>query len=735
MLWFRIRAINYLLRYPVASVIDAHRLNRRNRMSIKICLAWLLLVAFMWADGPADNSATQVRPIPPPGVAVPDADRQRLQTGLDALASAIKELRALPADQTRGLLPDVEIFHRAVDQALRYNEFFREPEIKLGDKLLAEGLARAQALLQGDAPWTRQTGLVVRGYRSKLDDTVQPYGLVIPASYAFDSVREHRCDLWFHGRGETACEVQFINQRMTQIGQIAPEDTIVLHPFGRYSNAFKFAGEVDVLEALEHARNQYHIDEQKVAVRGFSMGGAGVWHFAAHYPDRWFAATPGAGFSETPEFLKSFQGETLNPPWWEEKLWKLYDCPPWVANLLHCPTIAYSGEIDTQKQAADIMVDAFRKDTINELELVHLIGPETAHKLHPDALREIESRLKSIARMPRIPLPRRVRFHTYTLRYNGAHWLHINGLDKHWDRAEVDARMDEYGRITIYHTNVNDLTIAFPPGSLSDDSALGDIISPLAIAFHNPQAQTLKSEEPEFLPVLPADEIHLRVMSDGSFAGRFVKDGSRWRLYEPRDDEGLHKRPGLQGPIDDALMDSFLFVTPSGEARHPQVQAWVKSELDRAIQHWRQQMRGDVRIKADEDVTEEDIARHNLILWGDPQSNSLMANVLPKLPLKWTAEAVTIGQQSFPAAGHAPALVYPNPLNPNKYVVLNSSLTYREYDYLNNARQTPKLPDWAIFDLNTPPGPRWAGKVVAADFFDEQWEVQVSQPSQAAKTE
>lgn len=39
------------------------------------------------------------------------------------------------------------------------------------------------------------------------------------------------------------------------------------------------------------------------------------------------------------------------------------------------------------------------------------------------------------------------------------------------------------------------------------------------------------------------------------------------------------------------------------------------------------------------------------------------------------------------------------------------------------ARQTPKLPDWAVIELNTPPNPRWPGKVGAADFFGERWEL------------
>jgi hypothetical protein len=135
-------------------------------------------------------------------------------------------------------------------------------------------------------------------------------------------------------------------------------------------------------------------------------------------------------------------------------------------------------------------------------------------------------------------------------------------------------------------------------------------------------------------------------------------------------------------------------------------------------------MRGDVRIKADKDVTDEDIARHNLILWGDAKSNSLIAKVLPELPITWTAESLQVGEQpAVDAKSHAPVLIYPNPLNRQKYVVLNSSFTYREYDYLNNARQTPKLPDWAVIDLTTPPNSRWPGKVVQADFFDERWGV------------
>jgi hypothetical protein len=64
----------------------------------------------------------------------------------------------------------------------------------------------------------------------------------------------YRCDLWFHGRGETLSELGFIRDRANNPGSFTPEDTLVLHPYGRYSNAFKFAGEIDVLEALDSVK-------------------------------------------------------------------------------------------------------------------------------------------------------------------------------------------------------------------------------------------------------------------------------------------------------------------------------------------------------------------------------------------------------------------------------------------------------------------------------------------------
>jgi hypothetical protein len=173
-------------------------------------------------------------------------------------------------------------------------------------------------------------------------------------------------------------------------------------------------------------------------------------------------------------------------------------------------------------------------------------------------------------------------------------------------------------------------------------------------------------------------------------------------------------------------MDSFLYVSPTGQPLNAKVGGWVKSEMERAKFEWRRQFRGVAPTKTDAQVKDEDIAKSNLILWGDPSSNAVLAKIVAKLPIQWTAEKLVVDGKTYSSADHAPILVYPNPLNPQKYVVINSSFTYREYDYLNNARQVAKLPDWAVIDLKVAPDAIAPGAIPAAGFFNEVWQFRVS---------
>jgi hypothetical protein len=122
-------------------------------------------------------------------------------------------------------------------------------------------------------------------------------------------------------------------------------------------------------------------------------------------------------------------------------------------------------------------------------------------------------------------------------------------------------------------------------------------------------------------------------------------------------------------------------------------------------------------------VLPEDFANANLVLWGDPKSNAVLAKLAMKLPIHWSEKGIQIGDKLYEPGTHVPVLIYPNPFNPKHYVVINSGFTFREYDYLNNARQVAKLPDYAVVDITTPPNARYPGNIVQAGFFGEEWEL------------
>ena len=233
--------------------------------------------------------------------------------------------------------------------------------------------------------------------------------------------------------------------------------------------------------------------------------------------------------------------------------------------------------------------------------------------------------------------------------------------------------------------------------------------------------------------------------------------GGKWTFgFSPDRAEQFGKSVDLNGtscgPIDHAFMSPFIFVRPTGQPLNDKVGAWAKGELDHAIGFWRKVFRGEAPVKDDTAITDEDIASSNLILWGDPSSNAILKRIMEKSDLPpgaqpltesqkkegtsyvappaslrslftWNARELVFAGQTYDAAHTVPVLIFRNPLNPSKYVVLNSGPTFRELALLNNTDQIPKLPDWAIIDVNTPPDDKYPGEVKAAGFFDEQWKL------------
>jgi hypothetical protein len=168
-----------------------------------------------------------------------------------------------------------------------------------------------------------------------------------------------------------------------------------------------------------------------------------------------------------------------------------------------------------------------------------------------------------------------------------------------------------------------------------------------------------------------------------------------------------------------------VVITPSGKSKNPRFQAWVDFELDHFRNRWRALMRGELPELKDVDYPATGYPA-NLILWGDADSNSVIAKLKKDLPITFNSGSWSLGDQSHDGDRFAPALIFPKKSSGDifsGYIVLNSGLTFREGHDRTNSLQNPKLPDWAIIDITQPPDAFAPGRIHDAGFFDEEWKL------------
>ena len=242
--------------------------------------------------------------------------RDKTRASLAASATLLDHVR-VAYKVSDDLDADARVFHRAA----RLMDELDEGCVRLDDSLiqvilLATSSTRAMEISLGKAPWTKETGSVARGYTSKVDGSAQPYVIEVPAG--LDLSRPARLDVVLHGRNDGMNEARFINSHLKKK---VPADRpyLTLHVFGRGNNAYRWAGETDIFEAIEAVRRNYKVDDDRVVLRGFSMGGAGAWHIGLHVPSLWSSVEAGAGFyrrrSNTPGSKASLSPSGVGRPW------------------------------------------------------------------------------------------------------------------------------------------------------------------------------------------------------------------------------------------------------------------------------------------------------------------------------------------------------------------------------------------------------------------------------------
>ncbi|MCA9059994.1 MAG: hypothetical protein KDA85_15915, partial [Planctomycetaceae bacterium] len=276
--------------------------------------------------------------------------------------------------------------------------------------------------------------------------------------------------------------------------------------------------------------------------------------------------------------------------------------------------------------------------------------------------------------------------------------LRIDEVNDVYEPSRVDAEITADGQVDVVTFNVNALRLAREAG----DTA-----------------------------ILDGTELPCRSAADGLLPDVwYVRSTDGWDVLSY--DESLaflenpqrRKRHGLQGPIDDAFLSSFVCVEGTQPAWSEAQHAWARWTLSRFTREFDSWMRGVVPVVKDDQVTEDMIAQSNLVLFGDPGSNLMIARILDQLPVTWTKDEICIGERSWSTSSHGLSLIFPNPLNPSRYVVINSGHTMHDADFrASNAWLFPRLGDIAVQKVMPRADGGYEETIEWATNFNSEWEL------------
>lgn len=138
-------------------------------------------------------------------------------------------------------------------------------------------------------------GIMRRAFRSKLDNTLQPYSISVPAEY--DPRHSYPLMVFLHGSDRDDTELPLY----TFLCEL--KNWIVLMPFGRGMLNYytRDNAQEDIQEAIEDVCLNYSIDEDHMVVGGFSMGGYGAYRTYYETPNRYQGAAVFSGLPRPEE--------------------------------------------------------------------------------------------------------------------------------------------------------------------------------------------------------------------------------------------------------------------------------------------------------------------------------------------------------------------------------------------------------------------------------------------------
>jgi pimeloyl-ACP methyl ester carboxylesterase len=487
-------------------------------------------------------------------------------------------------------------------------------------------------------------------------------------------------------------------ERTLETGQhllrMITEPAVWLRPGGRGpGTVFQGPGEVDVFEAICAAQTHYSIDLDRISLYGESMGGAGVWYLASHYPDRFAAIAPFCGYNDYRLWTRP-GGWTFPLFPWEEPSWQARSAIFLLENLRHIGIWIVHGAWD---RAVGGGVDvAHSRNSAARLAALGIPYRYTevlqaGHDARVGSDANLAQVLPWLVAQRRVTHPTRFGFKTFDLTHADAYWIGIRQFQRYGSRpASVSAEATPK-QVAIATDNVRHLALGPAPGALG------------ATAL--------------WIDGQRVDGIDLR----GRAGLRRSADGT-WRLADEQPPAG-EKRPGLSGPFGD-LVGRRLVLAPGtlGSDEETFFLQWCAEGVNRHFKAWNGGVhRGGIRgeswmafpIRTDTAVMEGADSGQSVTALGTPATNALLRVVADRLPVRFGPGEIQLGDRQFVGSRPAMIAVLPHPAGGDRYLAVHGGTTP---DAITNGAHLnwQLLPDYLIYD---------GDNVLDWGFFDNAWQL------------
>jgi pimeloyl-ACP methyl ester carboxylesterase len=570
-------------------------------------------------------------------------------------------------------------------------------------QLLAEAARDARALTRGEDPYRRKRQAFYRGYRSPYDDTLQGYAAYVPSGYS--PKRKYPLIVALHGfksttmitlrraLGSSIHELSYVDGDR-KLPRFDEERFLVAAPRGYGNIAYRYIAEDDILRVIEEMKRAYSVDEDRIYLTGLSMGGLGTMEVGLHFPDRFAGLVSNCGAADT-RIYESVEGYT--PREWETDLIEGRSAVLWAENGLHLPFYIAHGMKDHINHPRNSRVLVKEYERLG-YRVWGRFDPELDHNVW-DRTYEGRKIWTQFLRFKRDPYPARVIFKSAHYRYMKAYWVRFEEFDRLWKFARVDARIDSAkNAVEVKTSNLLRFALDVSGKKLS-------LTKPLRVVV---------------------DGV---VVHDGLFKDREIRIGRAsasdpWRAVPAETapaEQASGKRPGLSGPIEDFKYVRQLLVY--GTQDPAEEGALRRAALEAASYHSHADIT--LAVKRDVDVTEADLKTSNLHLFGTPRSNTWLRKIEASLPVRLVEGGVAVGDTTYKGRDLGFKLVYPNPLAPDRYVMVSAGVTAQAARWANWLPLW--APDYVVYDERTvsPHG----GKIFierpvpSAGYFDKSWKL------------